>query len=317
MEIKKCKKCNITGNETQFYSRIQNVCKECFVNEFEETVKTNGGFLKRSIFEMCKKYDLPFISSTVVNFYDSGKERYTDSIKYYLKSLNLNYINMKFQDGEKEVYTDSIVKSPKEIVKLNTDKSDFLEHERLTLQVRLSHSLEKNDIGTYKNLIQAYERILMLQKDNETWVERFSEYKTKEKDSEVSIPMVSTWEQKGEEIRNTRVFEIANEVGQVEYELYFEVENRDNRLVCHIFFDKKTYKITGDSADFIGQYIETLIGNKKVVAYGDGRGFGMMIVDNLVARGIKVKKENAKIYNPFSHYHEVTIPNHYHEPTNR
>lgn len=95
------------------------------------------------------------------------------------------------------------------------DKRDFLEHERLELQTRLSYSLEKGDIGTYKNLIQAYERILALQKDNkpssDEWVQMYSKYKTMD-DNEKPISMVAIWEQKGDEIRRHRMFEVKREV---------------------------------------------------------------------------------------------------------
>lgn len=99
------------------------------------------------------------------------------------------------------------------------DKRDFLEHERLELQTRLMQSLDGNDIGTYKNLIQAYERILMLQsqesnKPKEEWALMYSDYKTNGDNSEDEklIRIVAVWEQKGDEIRNHRMFEVKREV---------------------------------------------------------------------------------------------------------
>ena len=96
------------------------------------------------------------------------------------------------------------------------EKEEFLEHERLELQTRLSYSLEKGNIGTYKNLIQAYERILMLQSQEDKtssneWVQMYSKYKTMD-DNEKPISMVAIWEQKGDEIRRHRMFEVKREV---------------------------------------------------------------------------------------------------------
>lgn len=168
------------------------------------------------------------------------------------------------------------------------DKNEFLEHERLELQTRLTQSLEKSDIGTYKNLIQAYERILTLQSQEDKWVQMYSKYETKSKEEDDFTPVVSVWEQKGEEIRNHRIFEIVREIEDKEYELYFEVSrNSDGVLLCEVFFNKRTYRIAGDQ-NVIGDYIKDLIGDKKVIVYGDSRNIRALIVDSLKARNIKV-----------------------------
>lgn len=185
-----------------------------------------------------------------------------------------------------------------------------LKIEETKLMEKISNT--END-GTYKNLIRNLSDVTQLRQREERefsikqWELKWSKYETKEKDSKVSIPMISVWEQKGDEVRNTRVFEIAREVEYKGYELYFNADkNRDDKLACDIFFDKKTYRVLGD-ADIIGRYIKELIGDKKVIAYGDGRGFGMIVIDKLISMGINVKKENVEIHNQFNHTHSMNL----------
>ena len=158
--------------------------------------------------------------------------------------------------------------------------------------------------ATYRNLIRNLSDVTQLRQREERelpiqkWTQMYSKYETKEKDSKISIPMISVWEQKGDEIRNTRVFEIAREVEYKEYELYFDLScNSDGKDVCDIFFDKKVYKVIGDMS-YIVHYIINLIDDRNVVVYGDSRAFGMSLLDNLEAKSIQVKRENSIIYRP-------------------
>ena len=72
--------------------------------------------------------------------------------------------------------------------------------------------------ATYRNLIRNLSDVTQLRQREERelpikqWELKWSKYETKEKDSKVSTPMISVWEQKGDEIRKHRVFEIAREI---------------------------------------------------------------------------------------------------------
>ena len=186
----------------------------------------------------------------------------------------------------------------KEIIK-SMDKSEFLEHERLSLQKRLSQSLSGNNIGTYKNLIQAYEKILSLQSQEDKWVQMYSKYETRSKEEDDFIPVVSTWEQKGDEIRNHRIFEIVKEVDNKEYELYFEANYRMNIKrepifsECNIYFDGELIKISG-CMDGIAERIVNLIKDKKVKIYGEDIGIGLGLVHILQSKGIEVMSKKVK-----------------------
>ena len=184
----------------------------------------------------------------------------------------------------------------KETIKprIEMDKSEFLEIERKSLQNNISMALVKNDINTYKNLVQAYERILSLQKDDK-WELKYRVSHTENSDGNKTL---SLWEEKGSETRNGRKFEVSREIEEIEYELYFDIScNSDGKDTCDIFFDKKVYKVIGDMS-IIVHYIINLIDDRNVVVYGDSRAFGMSLLDNLEAKNIKVKRENSIIYRP-------------------
>lgn len=81
----------------------------------------------------------------------------------------------------------------------------FLEIERESLQKTMHRVLENGDIGTYKNLIQAYERVLGLIRDTEKenkWENLYSKYNTE------SIPMISIWKQKNDDVKDIKQFRL-------------------------------------------------------------------------------------------------------------
>ena len=224
--MEKCDVCKKEKVQNQFYNRISGICKECVQDEFIEIVKNNGGRIKKPLFELCKKYNLPYIEQILENIkrdlsvdrkWEGKQARFI--VSSYMRDITVmrQYEHMVFNDGESEVFADFVIEIEDVIeTKTNLTKADFLEHERLELQVRLTQSLNKSDIGTYKNLIQAYERILMLQSQedktsSDEWVQMYSKYKTMD-DNEKPISMVAIWEQKGKEIRRHRMFEVKREV---------------------------------------------------------------------------------------------------------
>lgn len=79
---------------------------------------------------------------------------------------------------------------------------ESLNKEKTSLEQKISETLKRGDIGTYKNLIIAYKEVLRLIKDEDTWQEKFSHYYSNGKE------LMSTWEQKGEDIRNEKIYEV-------------------------------------------------------------------------------------------------------------
>ena len=194
----------------------------------------------------------------------------------------------------------------KEVIKhvKEMDKNEFLERERQSIQDKLELTLQRNDVNTYKNLIQAYERILTLQSQEDKWTQMYSKYETRSNDKEDFIPVVSTWEQKGEEIRNHRIFEISREIDNKEYELYFEAEYRMNSKrepifsECNIYFNEEIIKLSGNM-EGISEYIINLTKDKKVKIYGEDIGDGYGLVSILKNKGIGVigkKTKSERVY---------------------
>lgn len=89
-------------------------------------------------------------------------------------------------------------------------KNEFLENERIALEDKITKAREGNNENTYKNLIQAYERVLELIRKENLWSDMYSHYKMKI-DGEFQ-EVVSVWQQKGEDIRNHRIFKVEKEI---------------------------------------------------------------------------------------------------------
>lgn len=80
-----------------------------------------------------------------------------------------------------------------------------LKNEQQLLLEKMKKAIDEDNIGTYKNLVQALERVTYLSQ-REEWVQKWSKYSCENKE------YVAVWEQKGSEIRNHRKFEIKGEI---------------------------------------------------------------------------------------------------------
>lgn len=164
---------------------------------------------------------------------------------------------------------------------------NFLNKEKENLEQKISRTLEKGDIGTYKNLMQAYERVLYLIKEEDVWQEKFSHYHADGKE------LISTWEQKGEDIRNKKTYEVKEKLNQQDdNKLYFDTELYDNIngfIITNVYYNGEIFKIKSNVA-YACEYIEKLIKDKNVQVYGDLHSFGLDISDGLIKKGIKVNE---------------------------
>lgn len=81
-----------------------------------------------------------------------------------------------------------------------------LKNEAKALNEGIRKTRERNDIGTYKNLIQAYERILTLIQRYD-WQRMYSEYGVDD------TKQVAIWEQNGDGlIRNHKIWEVNKKI---------------------------------------------------------------------------------------------------------
>ena len=69
--------------------------------------------------------------------------------------------------------------------------------------------------ANYRNLIRNLAEVTQLRQREENgqkWTQMYSKYETRSNDKEDFIPVISVWEQKGDDVRNHRVFEIKREI---------------------------------------------------------------------------------------------------------
>ena len=310
--MEKCNVCKKEKVQNQFYNRIReiHICKECIQSEFVETVNNNEGLIKKSLFELCKKYNLPYIEHIIENIKrDTEVNRKWEGkqiifvISSYIKSISTlrQYENIDFNEGESEVFADFVIEIEEKVEEeVILTKSDFLEMERKSLQDKMSLVLQRNDVNTYKNLIQAYERILSLQKE-EKWQ---LSYRISGAENSDGNKILSLYEKNGDKIRNGKKFEIIREIDDREYELYFEANYRMNIkrepifTECNVYFDGELTKVDGNM-DGIVEYIINLIKDKKVKVYGEDIGTGRGLVYILQSKGIEVMGKKVKIERAF------------------
>ena len=87
-----------------------------------------------------------------------------------------------------------------------------LKNEETKLMEKISNT--ENE-ATYRNLIRNLAEVTQLRQREENgqkWTQMYSKYETRSNDKEDFIPVVSVWEQKGDDVRNHRVFEIKREI---------------------------------------------------------------------------------------------------------
>lgn len=118
---------------------------------------------------------------------------------------------------------------------MNTETIKALKIEELELVKKIKKTNENGDFGTYKNLVQALERILYLQERfQDVSKTEWRKHKIVKEGKEINV--ISIWEQQGETTKNKRVFEIKEEIIQKEF---FDITNyvKDS--------DKRCYGIKG------------------------------------------------------------------------
>jgi hypothetical protein len=88
---------------------------------------------------------------------------------------------------------------------------DTLQHELLSLKDKLESARIREDYGTYKNLILAFKEVVHLineEKEKTEWKENFSHYY----DGKYMDEYIATWEQKGNDIRNHKIYSVSEEI---------------------------------------------------------------------------------------------------------
>jgi hypothetical protein len=89
----------------------------------------------------------------------------------------------------------------------------FLENEKVALEEKITEARNKGNENTYKNLIQAYERVLELIRKENVWTEFSSHYYDGEESIKGENEYVATWKQRNDgEIKDHKIYKIEKEV---------------------------------------------------------------------------------------------------------
>lgn len=138
---------------------------------------------------------------------------------------------------------------------MKKETMEALKFEELELVKKIKKANENGEFGTYKNLVQALERILYLQERfQEVSKTMWSKYKMVKEGKEIDV--VSIWEQQGDKVQNQRVFEIKEEI--INDEDIFNITD-------YVLMDKceNEYKQIHIKEDIYDKYL------KEVILVGD------------------------------------------------
>ena len=97
--------------------------------------------------------------------------------------------------------------------------------EEQELLIKIEKSRDNNDFGLYKNLIRALTDVTMLKQreldrlPKETWKDNFSHYYEGREVESSNNEYVATWEQKGDEIKNHKVYKVEKEIPTIRVEI--------------------------------------------------------------------------------------------------
>lgn len=204
-----CTECQTRKDEKEFYSRFvkddtfdvtehkvvvatihdtnaKGICKECLIEKFTHTYKLFNNNFERTLKVMCEDYNLPFVVSLISLHNDVN---YIERLKLYIKDISSlpQYKNMTY----------FVQKEKSDIDFLNDDIKGVKEH--------IEYSLKQGSVNEHNKWLNSLREALELKdklENSNKWEESFLLYQENGKD------MIITCEQKGDEIRNTRKYEV-------------------------------------------------------------------------------------------------------------
>lgn len=298
---KKCRSCGLTDTKTVFYLGDNQLCENC-ARELLDRCRTNEERVL-TIEYICKKYNFKYIhrlaSVTVMT-----KKKHI--FGYYMRNLNSLEQYSKAPDEARNL-TDIEKDLANERVDIleeklkSTDDLQFLNIEKENLKKKINKALEEDNIGTYKNLIQAFENVVKMI-ENMEWKKEYSVYTSSFDGKEEKC--VSIWEQKGQEVRNNRAFVIQEELNQKVEEIYINAldADRDGGTITFMYkngfisISKPTKKELIDEAlrtiDEIQHELKECKLEIKISYYS--ASLGMLFGDMLIGQGYEVSRIKRK-----------------------
>lgn len=134
-------------------------------------------------------------------------------------------------------------------IKCEVDKElsllEALQNEQTQLLKKLAKISQgdTDNYGTYKNIIQALSEVTRLI-EKESWRDMYSHYQLRNDDFEFE-EVISTWKQKGEDIRDHHIYKIDGEIPTVKIKIDKEnmIETDDEVTIPLIIDDKSKHDI--------------------------------------------------------------------------
>jgi hypothetical protein len=175
--------------------------------------------------------------------------------------------------------------------------NQFLENERIALEEKITEAREKGNENTYKNLIQAYERVLELSRKENKWEDMYSHYYKGDKKINGENEYVATWKQNyAGDIKDHKIYKVEKEIKENQInKLYYDIGRIDKNSKCIIFFKDKMTTVIGDYK-YIATYISSLCQDENVEIHGDINGFGLGLADELMSIGLIVKPTTLTVF---------------------
>lgn len=130
-------------------------------------------------------------------------------------------------------------------VEFNKPLLEALQNEQNQLLQKLAKISQgdKDNYGTYKNIIQSLSEVTRLI-EKESWKDMYSHYQLKDSNGEFQ-EVVSTWKQKGEDIKDHHIYRVSGEIPTVKIKIDKDsvIETDDEVTIPLIIDDKLKHEI--------------------------------------------------------------------------
>lgn len=303
----KCINCKEDKKKSNFYEGF-NECKDCIKFKIDNVenynieqciiniLYDNGYKFNKECFNSCFDKTLKTLEGL------SNNGRFTE----YLKRINSLPQYEDYRYGNKNNYSqvtitpDGVTCTFGEFRVVPNSLLESLINEENELLRKIKYSRDNKDFGTYKNLIRALTDITTLKNreldrlPKDKWESLYSHYKEKNENGDFE-DMVATWEQKGDDIRNHKIYKIEKEISKPVEKVYIDV-SRDSNYPTKIYTNDTVTTLSYKNVNMLADYLYSTYKNKNVELYVDEGTIGKCLIDLLKLKNIKVNSMLLKAY---------------------
>jgi len=165
-----CTECSETKSENEFYKRfiktgsygvknafyvfntlerVQGICKECLIKEFQASLENFKGDVKEAIKYICSKYDLPYDKQLIKN--NTSK---TGELKNYIRTIS------SLKQYEYKGFVEHYHEPENKID--NMSDVEFLERDIENIKIKMSDSLDRDDVNAHSKWMNSLRDALQL-----------------------------------------------------------------------------------------------------------------------------------------------------------